>query len=90
MFRVAWTDDKGKLQVNRGYRVQFNSAIGPYKGGIRCLLLFDYHYLNLDSDLFFFRKDQVFVGNSLCRGNRICVHHVAQCLQNEWHPASCL
>lgn len=34
-FRVAWTDDNGKVQVNRGYRVQFNSAIGPYKGGIR-------------------------------------------------------
>lgn len=34
-FRVAWTDDCGKIQVNRGYRVQFNSAIGPYKGGLR-------------------------------------------------------
>ncbi|MDE5775260.1 MAG: NADP-specific glutamate dehydrogenase, partial [Treponemataceae bacterium] len=33
MFRVPWTDDKGKPHVNRGYRVQFNSAIGPYKGG---------------------------------------------------------
>ena len=35
MFRVAWTDDKGDIQVNRGYRVEFNSAIGPYKGGLR-------------------------------------------------------
>jgi glutamate dehydrogenase (NADP+) len=35
MFRVPWVDDKGEVQVNRGYRVQFNSAIGPYKGGIR-------------------------------------------------------
>ncbi|MCR5199572.1 MAG: NADP-specific glutamate dehydrogenase [Saccharofermentans sp.] len=35
MFRVAWIDDNGKIQVNRGYRIQFNSAIGPYKGGIR-------------------------------------------------------
>ncbi|MCQ2503940.1 MAG: NADP-specific glutamate dehydrogenase [Saccharofermentans sp.] len=35
MFRVAWVDDNGKIQVNRGFRVQFNSAIGPYKGGIR-------------------------------------------------------
>ena len=35
MFRVSWTDDAGKVQVNRGYRVQFNSAIGPYKGGLR-------------------------------------------------------
>jgi len=34
-FRVPWVDDQGKVQVNRGYRVQFNSAIGPYKGGIR-------------------------------------------------------
>lgn len=34
-FRVSWVDDKGQVQVNRGYRVQFNSAIGPYKGGIR-------------------------------------------------------
>ncbi|MCI1222788.1 NADP-specific glutamate dehydrogenase [Bifidobacterium subtile] len=34
-FRVAWTDDACKVQVNRGYRVQFNSAIGPYKGGLR-------------------------------------------------------
>lgn len=34
-FRVAWTDDQGEIQVNRGYRVQFNSAIGPYKGGLR-------------------------------------------------------
>ena len=33
-FRVAWTDDEGKVQVNRGYRIQFNSAIGPYKGGL--------------------------------------------------------
>ena len=35
MFRVPWVDDKGNVQVNRGYRVQFNSAIGPYKGGLR-------------------------------------------------------
>ena len=34
-FRVAWTDDNGKVHVNRGYRTQFNSALGPYKGGIR-------------------------------------------------------
>ena len=34
-FRVEWVDDKGEVQVNKGYRVQFNSAIGPYKGGIR-------------------------------------------------------
>ena len=35
MFRVPWVDDQGQVQVNKGYRVQFNSAIGPYKGGIR-------------------------------------------------------
>ena len=35
MFRVPWTDDKGEVQINRGYRVEFNSAIGPYKGGLR-------------------------------------------------------
>jgi len=34
-FRISWVDDNGKVQVNRGYRVQFNSAIGPYKGGMR-------------------------------------------------------
>lgn len=35
MFRVPWVDDAGNVQVNRGFRVQFNSAIGPYKGGLR-------------------------------------------------------
>lgn len=35
MFKVPWTDDQGQVQVNRGYRVQFNGAIGPYKGGLR-------------------------------------------------------
>ena len=35
MFRVPWVDDEGKVRVNRGYRVEFNSAIGPYKGGLR-------------------------------------------------------
>ena len=35
MFRIPWVDDSGKLQVNKGFRVQFNSAIGPYKGGLR-------------------------------------------------------
>src|SRR5512133_2208771 len=34
-FRVSWLDDAGRVQVNRGYRVQFNGAIGPYKGGLR-------------------------------------------------------
>ncbi|MBQ3400590.1 MAG: NADP-specific glutamate dehydrogenase, partial [Lachnospiraceae bacterium] len=35
LFRVPWVDDAGNVKVNRGYRVQFNSAIGPYKGGLR-------------------------------------------------------
>ena len=35
MFRIPWVDDNGVVHVNRGYRVQFNSAIGPYKGGLR-------------------------------------------------------
>jgi glutamate dehydrogenase (NADP+) len=35
IFRVPWTDDKGQVQINRGFRVQFNSALGPYKGGLR-------------------------------------------------------
>lgn len=34
-FRVPWMDDNGNVRINRGYRVQFNSAIGPYKGGLR-------------------------------------------------------
>ncbi len=35
MFRVCWTDDEGRVQINKGYRIQFNGAIGPYKGGLR-------------------------------------------------------
>ncbi len=35
MFRVSWLDDEGNIQINRGYRIQMNSAIGPYKGGLR-------------------------------------------------------
>ena len=35
IFRVPWVDDSGHVQINRGYRVEFNSAIGPYKGGLR-------------------------------------------------------
>ncbi len=35
LFRIPWVDDKGQVQVNNGFRVQFNSAIGPYKGGLR-------------------------------------------------------
>ena len=35
LFRVPWVDDNGEVQVNRGYRIEFNSALGPYKGGLR-------------------------------------------------------
>jgi len=35
MFRVPWVDDQGEVQINRGYRIEMNSAIGPYKGGLR-------------------------------------------------------
>ena len=35
MFRVVWQDDRGEARVNRGYRIQMNSTIGPYKGGLR-------------------------------------------------------
>ncbi|MGB6057179.1 MAG: Glu/Leu/Phe/Val dehydrogenase dimerization domain-containing protein, partial [Microthrixaceae bacterium] len=35
IFRVPWQDDKGEVHINRGYRVEFNSALGPYKGGLR-------------------------------------------------------
>ena len=35
MFRVPWVDDEGNIQVNKGYRIEFNSALGPYKGGLR-------------------------------------------------------
>ena len=35
MFRVPWVDDRGEVQINRGYRIEFNSALGPFKGGLR-------------------------------------------------------
>lgn len=54
MFRVPWLDDKGEVQINRGYRVQLNSAIGPYKGGIRF-----HHSVNL-SILKFLAFEQTF------------------------------
>ena len=54
IFRVPWVDDKGEIQVNRGFRIQMNSAIGPYKGGIRF-----HHTVNL-SVLKFLAFEQVF------------------------------
>ncbi|MBQ9228919.1 MAG: NADP-specific glutamate dehydrogenase [Eubacterium sp.] len=53
-FRVAWVDDAGKTQVNRGFRVQFNSAIGPYKGGLR------FHPTVNSSIMFFLGFEQTF------------------------------
>lgn len=53
-FRVAWVDDKGEVQVNRGYRIQMNSAIGPYKGGLR------FHPTVTASVLKFLAFEQVF------------------------------
>lgn len=53
-FRVSWTDDAGRVQVNRGYRVQFNSAIGPYKGGLR------FHPSVTPSIMFFLGFEQTF------------------------------
>jgi len=53
-FRVAWVDDKGEINVNRGYRVQMNSAIGPYKGGLR------FHPTVNESVLKFLAFEQVF------------------------------
>ena len=35
LFKITWVDDNGKIQVNKGYRIEFNSALGPYKGGLR-------------------------------------------------------
>ena len=54
IFRVPWVDDKGQVQVNTGYRVQFNSAIGPYKGGLRL-----HHSVNL-SIIKFLGFEQIF------------------------------
>ncbi|MBA3647424.1 MAG: NADP-specific glutamate dehydrogenase [Chitinophagales bacterium] len=54
MFRVPWIDDKGEFQINRGYRIQMNSAIGPYKGGLR------FHYSVYLGILKFLAFEQVF------------------------------
>ena len=53
-FRVPWVDDKGKVQVNRGFRIQFNGAIGPYKGGMR------FHPSVYDGILKFLAFEQLF------------------------------
>ncbi len=53
-FRIPWMDDKGEVQVNKGFRVQFNSAIGPYKGGLR------FHPTVNESILKFLGFEQIF------------------------------
>ena len=53
-FRVPWLDDKGEIQINRGYRIEMNSAIGPYKGGLR------FHPSVNESILKFLAFEQVF------------------------------
>jgi glutamate dehydrogenase (NADP+) len=58
MFRVPWVDDQGNVQVNRGYRIEFNSAIGPYKGGLR------FHPSVTLSILKFLGFEQIFKNNS--------------------------
>ena len=47
MFRVPWCDDQGKVNVNRGFRVEFNSAIGPYKGGLRFSPFCQFRYIKI-------------------------------------------
>ena len=61
-FRVPWVDDQGKVQVNIGYRVQFNGAIGPYKGGLRFHAISKPQYLEVPR----FRADI-----------QECTHHIA-------------
>ena len=80
-FRVPWTDDKGEVHVNLGYRVQFNSAIGPYKGGLR------FHpSVNL-SILKFLGFEQTFTPHHLaCHRNYI----VLQCAYHWSHRRVCL
>ena len=53
-FRVPWEDEQGQIHVNRGFRVQFNSAIGPYKGGLR------FHHSVYEGIIKFLRFDQIF------------------------------
>ena len=63
-FRVPWVDDKGQVQVNRGYRVQFNGAIGPYKGGLR------FHPSVNQSIMKFLAFEQIF------HNSRLYYHHL--------------
>ena len=70
-FRVPWVDDNGNVQVNRGFRIQFNSAIGPYKGGLR------FHPSVYEGIIKFLGFEQVFK-NSLTESTNLLVHHHRQ------------
>ena len=66
-FKVVWVDDKGEVQVNTGYRVQFNNAIGPYKGGLR------FHPSVNPSILKFLGFEQIFKNSLTHRKKHYCV-----------------
>ena len=76
-FRVPWVDDKGQVQVNRGFRVQFSSAIGPYKGGLR------FHPSVNQSIIKFLGFEQIFK-NSLTGqpigGGKGCLLYTSRCV----------
>ena len=76
MFRVNWVDDSGEIQVNRGYRIQMNSAIGPYKGGLR------FHPSVNMSILKFLAFEQVFK-NSLMKLLDFLARHCNQILAHK-------
>ena len=76
-FRVVWEDDKGQVQVNRGYRVQFNSALGPYKGGLR------FHPTVNLSILKFLGFEQIFK-NALTGRKYLCSHPVSLDTVDHW------
>ena len=88
MFRVPWVDDNGQVQVNRGFRVQFNNAIGPYKGGLRL-----HPSVNL-SIIKFLGFEQVFK-NSLTTlpiggGKVLILTRRASLTERSWHSARAL
>ena len=79
LFRVPWVDDNGQVQVNKGFRVQFNSAIGPYKGGIRL-----HPSVNIGI-IKFLGFEQIFK-NSLTKVVRISILR-ANLTERLWHSA---
>jgi len=77
MFRVPWLDDQGNIQVNRGYRVEFNSAIGPYKGGLR------FHPSANLSILKFLGFEQVFKNSQHCQWEVVKVEQTSIQKENQ-------